>query len=85
MTEQEATALAKKHISTERTPRQTQMREHDSRKLWQVSFAGDGEPPVVVTIDADKGEVLQVFEPMKIAPTKGIMDIITTAPEKFLE
>ncbi|MCA9793108.1 MAG: hypothetical protein KC910_14970 [Candidatus Eremiobacteraeota bacterium] len=86
MTEQEAIKLARQHLQTEREPRQASLREHGDRRLWQVSFAGDGQPPQVVTIDANEGKVLQVFEPLKIQPTAPIMDIITTfEPETYLE
>lgn len=86
MTEQEATRLAQEHLKTDRQPRQASLREHGERQLWQVSFAGDGQPPQLVTIDAKEGKVLQVFEPLKIQPTAPIMDIITTfEPETYLE
>ncbi len=86
MTEEQAVGLAQKALQSDRQPRQAECREAGGRKLWQIAFAGDEAPPVVVTIDDQKEEVLQVFEPLKIQPPRGIMDIVvSTDPESLLE
>ena len=82
MTETEAGQRAQEHLQTTRQPRQATVLEQGSRRLWQVTFAGDDAPPVIVTLE-DDGTVLQVFEPMKMAASAGFMDIITATPEKI--
>jgi hypothetical protein len=85
MTKEEASALACQHLGTERVPHQVEQAAYPERKIWNVSFAGDGEPPVIVSVDGEKREVIQVFEPLKMmgGPMGQVRDIITEIPEGF--
>lgn len=82
MEDNDAAQTAQKHLNTERTPRTTTLVDMGEKKCWQVTFAGDGEDPVIVTLDDQTSEVLQVFEPLKMAPP-GLRDIITGDPDKL--
>ena len=84
MTEDEAKKLASQHINTTRSPHLAQALEHGDKKIWNVSFAGDGEEPIIVSIDDSTSEVLKVFEPMKMmaAAPEEVRGIITSDPDK---
>lgn len=82
MNENRAKEVAREHLGTEREPRLAASTEIGGRTCWQVSFMGDEQEPVIVTIDDQSEKVLQVFEPLKVAPVE-MRDLITGDTEKF--
>ncbi len=82
MDENQARGLAKEHLKTEREAHSAVCAELGGQKCWQISFMGDGSEPVIVTINDESQQVLQVFEPLKVAPME-MRDLITGDTEKI--